>query len=176
MFLASTPDIGDVISKLIPKFWPFMIQLTAFIILFIAVFFLAYKPVKKFLKKRNDYVNKNIEESKKNEEKSLEKLKEIDNKLNESYKEAKKIVSDAKKDANVIKEQIVQEAKEEAKLELEKAKVDIENEVKKNKENIHKEMVDIALLASSKILEREVSTKDNEKRVDSFIKDLKKDN
>lgn len=176
MVLASTPDIGDVITKLIPKFWPFIIQLTAFIVLFIAVFFLAYKPVKKFLKKRNDYVKKNIEESKKNEEESAKKLAEVDNKLTQSYKEAKNIVASAKIDANKEKEAIIEEAKKEAKLQLEKAQEDIANEIKKNKENIHKEMVDIALLASEKILEREVSNKDNEKRVDSFINDLKKDN
>ena len=45
-------------------------------------------------------------------------------------------------------------------------------EIKKSKDEIHQEMVDIALLASEKILEREVSSSDNQKRVDSFIKDI----
>ena len=38
------------------------------------------------------------------------------------------------------------------------------------------QIVDVALSASSKILEREVNEEDNKKIVDSFVKDLKKEN
>ena len=164
----------DAISKLIPKFWPFLIQLLAFLVLFVAVFFLAYKPVKKFLKKRNDYVINNIEESKKNELASIEKLKQADETLAQSYKDAKVILADAKKDALKERSDIIAKAKEDARKEKLKAEEDIKLAVKKSQDDIHKEMVDVALLASEKILQREVNKIDNQKRINDFIKDLDK--
>lgn len=173
-FLADGPiDPESILPKIIPTFWPFITQLIAFIILFVAVFFLAYKPVKKFLKKRNEYVKSNIDASRENELASIEKLKAAEDNLNSSYKEAKKIISSAKVDAEKERALIINKAKDEAKLEKLKASEEIEAEIKKSQDEIHKEMVDIALLASEKILEREVSTADNQKRVDSFIKDMK---
>ena len=132
-----------------------------------------YKPVKKFLKKRNEYVKNNIDMSKENELKSEEKLKSAEASLTSSYKEAKKIIENAKEDAEKERALIINKAKDEAKLEKIKASEEIEAEIKKSQDDIHQQMVDIALLASEKILEREVSTVDNQKRVDSFIKDIK---
>lgn len=172
-FLADGPiDPESILPKIIPTFWPFITQLIAFIILFVVVFFLAYKPVKKFLKKRNDYVKSNIDASRENELASVEKLKAADASLTSSYKEAKQIISNAKIDAEKERTLIINKAKDEAKIEKIKAEEEIEQEIKKSQDEIHKQMVDIALLASEKILEREVSTADNQKRVDNFIKDI----
>lgn len=176
MLLSSSPiDPESILPKIIPTFWPFLTQLIAFIILFIAVFFLAYKPVKKFLKKRNDYVKSNIDASHENELKSAEKLQEADNKLNASFKEAKQIIANAKMDAEKTRAEIIAKAKDEARLEVDKAKEEIALEIKKSQDAINQEMVDIALSASEKILEREVNKKDNARRVEEFIHDLKQE-
>ena len=57
-------DIGETIGtigqKLIPSWISFVIQLTSFLILLLVVFFIAYKPVKKMLKKRADYIENEI--------------------------------------------------------------------------------------------------------------------
>lgn len=168
------PD--DILPKIIPTFWPFLVQLLAFLILFVAVFFLAYKPVKKYLKKRNDYIKNNIDTAHNNAVASEAKLVEADERINASYKEANVIVNQAKEDAMKEREAIIAQAQLDAKREKEKAEQEIALEVKKKEEEIHQEMVDVALLASEKILEREVNDKDNKKRVDNFIKDLTKDN
>ena len=173
LFLADIPiDPESILPKISINLWSFLAQMIAFIILVVAIFFLAYKPVKKFLKKRNEYVKSNIEASRENELASEEKLKVANEQLTSSYKEAKQIISTAKVDAEKERAKIISQAKEEAKLEKIKASEEIELEIKKSKDEIHQEMVDIALLASEKILEREVSSSDNQKRVDSFIKDI----
>ena len=55
----------------------------------------------------------------------------------------------------------------------EKARKDIENERIQMKEELSKEVIDVALLAASKVVEREVSKEDNEKLIDNFIKENK---
>lgn len=173
-FLADSPiDPGSILPKISINLWSFITQMIAFLILVVAVFFLAYKPVKKLLKKRNDYVKNNIDASKANALASEEKLKAAEANLTSSYKEAKQIIAKAKDTAENERALIISKAKDEAKLEKIKASEEIEAEIKKSRDDIHKEMVDIALLASEKILEREVTTADNQKRVDNFIKDIK---
>lgn len=171
-FLTEAIDPGEISAKISFNLWSFLVQFIAFLILVVAVFFLAYKPVKKFLKKRNEYVKNNIDTSRKNELASEEKLKAAEASLTSSYKEAKKIIAHAKEDAEQERALIINKAKEEARFEKIKASEEIQAEIRKSQDQIHKEMVDIALLASEKILEREVSSKDNQKRVDSFIKDI----
>ena len=58
-----TPE--DFLNKLIPNFWSFIINLLALIVTFVILYFVAYKPVKRYLKARKDYVKGNIEDSEK---------------------------------------------------------------------------------------------------------------
>ena len=55
----------EFIDKLIPNFWSFLIQLLALVVLIIATIFLAYKPVKKMLAKRQNCIEENILEAEK---------------------------------------------------------------------------------------------------------------
>ncbi|MCQ2794499.1 MAG: ATP synthase F0 subunit B [Bacilli bacterium] len=177
MINGSSPiDPESILPNIIPTFWPFITQLLAFIILFVVVFFLFYKPVKKLLAKRNEFVKNNIDQAKANEVKSEALLKEADEKLNASYREAKTVIKQAKVDAENVRANILARAKDEAKNEMLRAQENIAEEVKRSEAAIHREMVDIAFSASEKILAREVNKKDNVKRVNAFIHDLKEDN
>ena len=58
--LSNMQNIGETIKtiseKLIPNWISFVIQFLSFLILLTVVFIFAYKPVKKILKKRADFV------------------------------------------------------------------------------------------------------------------------
>jgi cbb3-type cytochrome oxidase subunit 3 len=61
---SSTPFTAeDFINKLFPNGWSFLINFLAMIVLFIAVYFIAYKPVKKYVEARKDYVEHNLRDS-----------------------------------------------------------------------------------------------------------------
>ena len=47
-------------GKLVPDWFSLVIQLSSFIILLLVVFFVAYKPVKKMLQKRQDYIQEEM--------------------------------------------------------------------------------------------------------------------
>ena len=68
--LSNMSNIGEVIKtiseKLVPNLLSFVVQFLSFLVLIIAVFVLAYKPVKKILKKRADYIENEINEAKQN--------------------------------------------------------------------------------------------------------------
>ena len=139
----------DFISKLFPNVWDALATLLAFIVLLLVAFFFAYKPVKNLIKKRGDYVEGKIKDADEKEEK-------------------------AKQDALIEKERIANEAKLAREAEVKKAKEEIAQEIEASKDEVHKEIVSVALDASKKVLSREVNSKDNEKLIDDFIKDLDK--
>ena len=72
--------IGSIGQKLIPNWLSFVVQFLSFLVLLLVVFFLAYKPVKKILKKRADYVEDEIKQAKENNaqaQASIEEAKQL---------------------------------------------------------------------------------------------------
>ena len=164
----------DFISKLFPNVWDALATFLAFIVLLLVAFYFAYKPVKKLLKKRGDYVEGKISDADKKEKEAQEKLEQAEQKVKDSSNEALAIVEKAKEDALKEKERIALEAKKAREEEVKKAKEEIAQEIEASKDEVHKEIVSVALDASKKVLSREVNSKDNEKLIDDFIKDLDK--
>lgn len=164
----------DFITKLFPNVWDALATFLAFVILLLVAFYFGYKPVKKLIKKRGDYVEGKIKEADDKEKQASEKLLEAETKVKQSNVEAMAIVEKAKEDALVEKERIALEAKKAREEEVKKAKEEIAQEIEASKDEVHKEIVSVALDASKKVLSREVNSKDNEKLIDDFIKDLDK--
>lgn len=164
----------DFLHYLFPNPWDALAIFLAFIILLLAVFYFAYKPVKKLLKQRKEYVDGKIKNAEQRELDAKVKVEEAEKKIADSRKEAMEIVEQAKADASKEREQIKAQAKLDADQEIERAKQSIAQEIEASKDEVHKEIVSVALDASKKVLSREVNSKDNEKLIDDFIKDLDK--
>lgn len=166
-------SIGDITDKLFPNPWDALAVFLAFVLLLIVVFYFAYKPVKKLLKKRGDYVEGKVKDAEKRELESQKLLSEAGEEMKAKKAEAMAIVEKAKGEALQERNAILEKAKEEKRAELEKTKEEIAQEIEASKDEIHREIVSVAIDASSKVLEREVNKEDNEKLIDSFIDDLK---
>ena len=170
---------GDVnkenfLSKLFPNVWDALATFLAFIVLLLVAFYFAYKPIKKLIKKRGDYVEGKIKDADEKEKEANEKLLQAEAKIKDSNVEAMAIIEKAQEDALLEKERITLEAKKAREEEVKKAKEQIAQEIEASKDEVHKEIVSVALDASKKVLSREVNSKDNEKLIDDFIKDLDK--
>lgn len=165
--------IGDTIrNNLIPSWTSFVMQVAAFIILLMVVIFLAYKPVKKMLRKRQDYIEQEISDAEKSNSAAALNLAQSQETIIASKKEASQIIEDARLEASRQQEEILAEAREQ----VEKMKLDAEQDILRSRQealdDIHKEMVDIALLTTSEILKREVNEKDNSRLAKEFIDKL----
>lgn len=171
--LSGLGDLFDGIGdKLIPSWPSLVVQLCSLVVLILVVFFVAYKPVKKMLKKRADYIENNISDSQKNKALARQNLEQSQEMILSSKKEASQIISNANKEA--LKERQLFE--QETQLNIAKLKKDAELDIQKSKEesleDIRREMVTVALAASKEILKREVNEKDNAKLAEDFIEKL----
>ena len=99
--LSNMSNIGEVIKtiqqKLIPNLLSFVVQFLSFLVLILVVFILAYKPVKKILKKRADYIENEIKEARESNlaaEKNVAEAKEM---VASSKVQASEIIARAEK-------------------------------------------------------------------------------
>lgn len=164
----------DFLSKIFGNFWSLLINLLALIVLFLVLFFLAYKPLRKYVEKRKDYIEKNIHDAEVAKSYYEEKVGESSKIILDAKKEGQEILKKAEENAQKEANNILDDAKKEASLTKEKAFNDIEQEKKKARAEIQEELVSVALDASKEILGREVNSKDNEKLLAEFTKDLEK--
>ena len=174
--LSNMSNIGEVIGtigqKLIPNLLSFVVQFLSFLVLLIVVFVLAYKPVKKILAKRADYVENEIKEARENNLKAQKNVDEAKEMVAQSKVQASEIIKNAEKQGQEKYDAIILQAKSD----VEEMKVGAQEDIERAKEeaikDIHDEMVKVALSASEEILKREVDNKDNKRLAEDFINRL----
>ena len=164
----------DFLNKLFGNFWSLVINLVALIVLFIAVFFIAYKPMRKYLEARKSHIEHEIKDAENSKKVYESKAAEGEKIVADAKKEAGEIVSKAKETATVSANAIINEAQEVSKKKMEDTEKAIALAEEKAKDDIKKAIVEVALQASEKVLEREVDEEDNSRLIDSFASDLEK--
>ena len=174
--LSNMSDIGETIGKigekLIPNLLSFVVQFLSFLVLLLVVIIFAYKPVKKILKKRADYVENEIKEAHENNliaQKSIDEAKEM---VVQSKVQASEIIKNAEKKGQEKYDALIIDAKAEVEEMKSDAKKDIERAKEEAIKDIHNEMVNVALSASEEILKREVDKEDNTRLAEDFINRL----
>ena len=164
--------VEDFLDKLFPNFWSLLINLIALIVLFVFLYHIAYKPVKKYLDARKNYVEKNIRDSETSKAMYEKKVAESDVMISKARKEAGDIIAKAKSDAEVSAESIIKNANEQAEARQRAADEAIAQAEEKSRRAIREEIVNVALDASKAVLGREVNKEDNAKLVDEFVESV----
>ena len=166
------PSKFNFLEKLIPNLYVFLIQLAAFIIMVLVVIKFAYKPIKKFITNRHNYIESNLNEAKTKNEEANAYLKEAKDSLSNSKKEAIQIIADAKIDANKQRSAILESTQQEIANKRAEAVENLRKEQEKAIKSVHDEVVNLAIEASKSILEREVNISDDDKMINSLVDDL----
>ncbi len=167
-------NIGDdIASKIFPNVWDFLVQFLAFVIMVILITIFAYKPIKKYIKKRQDLLDEEVNETKKRNEEAKTNLLISQKEIALTHEKASKIIENATKEGNERKEEIILRANKEAENKIKEADEIIKKNKIEAKNELKNELSDIALDLSSKILEREVNENDNKKLIDDFVNKMK---
>ena len=174
--LSNMENIGETIKtiseKLVPNLLSFVIQFLSFAILLVVVFVFAYKPVKRILKKRADFVENEIKEARENNltaQRSVGEAKEI---VASSKVQASAIIQKAEQQGQEQYDALIAQAKDEVIMMKKDAEKDIERAKEEAIQDIRNEMVKVALGASEEILKREVDNDDNKRLAEDFINRL----
>lgn len=167
--------VSTTVNNMLPNLWVTLIQLAMFILIAILFMVFAYKPIKKKLEERANYIDKNIKDSEKLIKESENKINEANATILASQKKAGEIVSNAQKNAEIKAQAVEKELKETIETQRVLAHKDIEDERKKMIEEANEHIVNTAIETSKQILKREVKVEDNDNYINDFIDQLNKE-
>ncbi|AND83419.1 F0F1 ATP synthase subunit B [Clostridium tyrobutyricum] len=146
-----------------------IITIINFIILFLILKHFFFKRVGDTIDKRQEEINSEIKNANENEKKSEELLVKHQKLVANSKQEGKSIVEDYKNKADKVSKGIVDDAQKDAQLILNRAKTEAEREKQKAEDDIKNQVVDLAVLVSSKALESSIDEAQHRKLIKDFI-------
>lgn len=168
--------MNPIIANMLINFEPGLIFWIA--VCFILFLFLLKKFAWGPLLNALDERERNIQESLDAAEKAMKRAEEISQKNEEIIREAEvsaqRVRRQAKEEAEQIRADIVEKARQEAERIKEQTLGTIEQEKKKALLELRDQVADLAIQATTAILNAEIDQRKNKKLVDDFIKDLDK--
>lgn len=167
--------ISNTVNNMLPNLWITLIQLGLFILVAILFIVIAYKPLKKKLNERANYIENNIKQS---EEKLIDadaKIKEADKIVMDGQKQAGEIIQRAEKTAENKANELEKQLAETIEKQKQNAHKDIVNERNKMLKEAKFEIISTAISTSKEILKRNITIEDNDEFLNQFIDQINKD-
>ena len=142
------------------------------VLLFVLFRFLLYKPVMKFINKRKEKINAELDGAAKAEQEAKAKLDQYNHLLAQAgadgRKAADRIVDDAKKEVQTMLDTAQQQAEEL----LKQAEQEREEEILKAREELQKESVVLAVDIASAILQKEMTQTEQLDMINRYVEKL----
>ena len=124
------------------------------------------------MKQREEFVANEIESAEKSRQEAAKYLEEQRVLLKEARTEAQELIENAKKQADIQREDIIVSARSEAGRLKESAKLEIEQQKENAVAAIKEQVASLSVLIASKVIEKELSEKDQQKFINDYIQEV----
>ena len=138
-------------------------------ILFFIIWKLLYKPISRFMKKRSDEIQRQIDEAAKKQTEAEQLKAKYDEMVKNAQALAAQLIDKSKTAADEQAKLIVQAAQANATDILVRSRKDVQLLKSKAKDEMRSEITDMAIQIAQKILRREVQPEDNREIINSFF-------
>jgi len=152
--------------------WTLLFQWGNLLILYLVIKKFLFGPIQKILADRENEVKTLYDTAEQAKSDALALKEEYSQHLANAKDEANEILKNANKKATVRSEEIIRDAQEKAAAIVARADVQIEMERKHAFEEVKRDISDIALMAASKVVERELSAEEHERLIGEFIENV----
>src|SRR5438874_1785095 len=150
----------------------FIWTILTFLVLLALLAKFAWKPLLQALESRQDSIRKSLDDADR-AKKELERLQQESTQIiQEARINAESILARTRSDAEKVREELKQKAKEEADAILRNAQQQIQLQTRQALQQIRHEVADIAVLLTSKLLERNIAKEDNKRLIDDTLKQI----
>lgn len=171
---AQSKDIGGELKKAFSGLtfnWPYFIfSLITLAFITIIITFLVYRPIKKMVKNRKNFIQSNIDASIQAKEEALKVQETNDKKIIDANTQASAIINNARVESERILTAETAAAKKKTEIMIEQAQILINKkqaEFEKTQKNI---IMENAVELAKKIIGREIKDKDNIKMINQALK------
>lgn len=139
------------------------------VILFFVLKLLLYKPILKFMKKREKTFSDKTETMDMREKELAQQKLQYDQMMSDAQTQAALIITKSNETARDHAKELIDEAKEMSREMVLRARKEIAIEKEQTQLEMKSEIVDMAVQIAEKVLKREVSAEDNKKIIDDFF-------
>ncbi len=165
--------MGDAFSKLGINYIFLLGQIVNFLILFIALRFLLWKPLLQKLDERREMLEKEKDDAAAIEEARANIGDERARSLEEVHEKAKAIIAEAREQASVVTDQVAQEASQEAEKIVETARTDAEEERNRTLGEMRSQIAALAISAAQQVIGEKLDEERQRALVDSFFSGIR---
>lgn len=144
-------------------------QILNFIILFILLRLLLYKPILNMLNSRKQKIQESLEYAERVKRDAADQQKEFDRKLEETRREMQAAVAAAAQSGERERETILAQARDDARKMIDQAKGQIEYERKQMLSDLREEVVRLSLLAAQRVVSQSLDDKAHRQLVSDFL-------
>ncbi len=152
--------------------WELLFQIVNTIILFVVLKKILFKPVLNIIDARENAIKEDIAVGEQAKNEGLALKEEYEQKLAVAKNEGQEIIKQATLRAEQKSEEIISTAKEEANNLKERANKDIAQEKEKVMNELKNDISNIAILAASKVIERDIDQTKHEEMINKFIEEV----
>jgi F-type H+-transporting ATPase subunit b len=163
------PEHGDTIVQIIGKWFNFALLIA------ILYWFLGKSlRVQDKYKTDAELIQKSIESARQAKEEAERRLQELDQRMLQISDEIAVIKSNAEKEAEEEKLRVLEAAHKEAERIVQYARREMENEIEIARKLLRKQVADVAVDKSRKIIEEEINDHDHKRLVQEYIESFRK--
>jgi F-type H+-transporting ATPase subunit b len=142
-----------------------------FIILFVLLSFVLYKPVLKMLDERQARIKEGMDQTEKIRLQTSKAEEDLELQLETARKDGQNIIAQAEQIGERLKNEARDEARKEAASLIEKAQVEIKQEREKDIKELRQQFADIAILAAEKVINESLDKAKHRKVIEEVLKD-----
>ena len=155
------PDLGQIITQII-----------GFIVALWILKRYAWKPILHILEERRNRIQEEMDRTAEDRKEAARTLAGYQEKMKDIDSEARAKIQEAVREGQAVAADIKDSARKEAQAFLDRAKEEIDRERAKAKIELKRDVVDLSLRATEKLLGETVDEEKNRRMVDAFIDEL----
>lgn len=140
-----------------------------FIVLFGGLIFILYKPFRRFLDKRAQEIENDLDEGQKSREEAQKKLDKAKSRLEKLNQEVQKMEKKAEKEGQIEKEQILQAAQEEVGAIKKETKQEIDSLTSAGIQELKEYSAELAVKLAEQRIRKKISLQDQRRLIDKSI-------
>lgn len=164
-----------VYEPLLALNWNLLFSAITVLVLFLILKKFFFEKVHNFMEEREKEVRTQFETAEENNRLAEQKLMDYEERIRNYQSEGREIIKAAKDDAKVQAQSILDDAKEKARMAIEKSEAEIERQKNNARRELKDEIGTLAVMAAERIMEKELSDKNQSEIVDRIIKEAEEE-
>lgn len=149
-------------------------QLVTFALLFILLYFIAYKPIRRMLDERSNRIKVSMDQAEQIKEQMAKTDEQVREQLEAARMEGQNILTQAGQIGERLKEEAREEARHEAEITIARARTEIQRERDESIEELKRQFVDLAITAAEKVISETLDKEKHRRLIDEVLEQAPK--